>query len=280
MKWFKEDLYHSKYAQAIVVDKELYKGKSKFQKIFLFENSVLGKVLVLDDIVQTTEVDEFIYHEMLAHCAMSMHRKPKSVLIIGGGDGGTLEEVIKYRTVEKIVMVEIDGAVVDLAKKYLRSICGKAFEDKRTKLIIDDGIKYVQDTKEKFDVVIVDSPDPIGPGKVLFSAKFYKGVYNILNKKGVMSRQTGSTFFQKGELREEMKKVENIFGRVVPYLAPVPTYVGGFFSFILGIKGISCKSYASRARIALSWGNVKKLRYFSPEVFAASTVLPPYALER
>ncbi len=278
MKWFKEDLYKGKYAQAIAVDKRIFKGKSEFQDILLFENSVLGRVLVLDGIVQTTEADEFIYHEMLVHAPMVMHGNAKNVLIIGGGDGGALEEVLKYKQVKQVVMVEIDGKVVDLAKKYLKKICGNAFEDKRVDLIIDDGIRYVNETDKKFDVVIVDSPDPVGPGKVLFSTAFYRGVYNALSAKGVLSRQTGSTFFQRGELKREMKKVDGIFGRVIPYVAPVPTYVGGFFSFILGVKGINCKAYQKRARQGLDKLKAPSLRYFTPEVFSASMAVPPYAL--
>ncbi len=279
MKWFKEDLYGATITQWLGIDRVVYKGRSKYQNILLFENKSLGRVLALDGIVQTTEKDEFIYHEMIVHVPIMVHPNPKKVLVIGGGDGGAIEEIFKYDFIEKVVMVDIDGKVIELAKKYLRKICGKAFQDPRLELIVDDGVKYVASTEEKFDVIIVDSPDPIGPGKVLFTKKFYQGLYNILNRVGVVSRQTGSTFFQGNELPQSMKIFRQVFPLSSVYLAAVPTYIGGFFSFILSAKGI--KTWPSNRVITNRFTKAGiRTDYYTPDVHAASFILPPYVARR
>ncbi len=275
MKWFKEDLYGATITQWLAIDKLIYKGRSRYQKILLFENKSLGRVLALDGIVQTTEKDEFIYHEMIVHVPMMSHPNPRRVLIIGGGDGGAAEEVLKYKSVERVVMVDIDGEVVELAKKYLRKICKRAFEDKRLELIIDDGVKYVANTEEKFDVVIVDSPDPIGPGKVLFTKRFYQSIYRVLDKVGVMSRQSGSTFFQGNELPQAVRLLRQVFPLNDVYLTAVPTYIGGLFSFVLSGKGL--KAWPSLKVLEKRFAQAGiKTDYYTPEVHKASFVLPVY----
>ncbi len=279
MKWFKEDLYGATITQWLAIDKVIYKGKSAYQDILLFENKSLGRVLVLDGIVQTTEKDEFIYHEMIVHVPILSHPNPRKILVIGGGDGGAIEEIFKYDFVEKVVMVDIDGKVIELAKKYLRKICGKAFEDPRLELIVDDGVKYVAQTQERFDVIVVDSPDPIGPGKVLFTKKFYQGLYRILNKVGVVSRQTGSTFFQGNELPQAMRIFRQVFPLNDVYLAAIPTYIGGFFSFILSGKGIKKWPSLSTIRKRFERSGIST-DYYTPEVHQASFVLPPYVSRR
>ncbi len=279
MKWFKEDLYGATITQWLAIDEVIYKGKSKYQNILLFENKSLGRVLVLDGIVQTTEKDEFIYHEMIVHVPIMAHPKPRKVLVIGGGDGGAIEEIFKYNFIERVVMVDIDGKVIDLAKKYLRKICGKAFEDPRLELVVDDGVKYVANTKERFDVIIVDSPDPIGPGKVLFTKKFYEGLYNVLNKVGVVSRQTGSTFFQGNELPQAVKILRQVFPLNNVYLTSVPTYIGGFFSFVLSGKGI--KRWPSKKVIEKRFSEAGiKTDFYTPAIHEASFVLPPYVARK
>ncbi len=279
MKWFKEDLYGAAITQWLGVDKLIYKGRSKYQNILLFENNSLGRVLALDGIVQTTEKDEFIYHEMIVHVPMFSHPDPKKVLIIGGGDGGAAEEVLKHPSVESVVMVDIDGKVIELAKKYLRKICRRAFEDNRLTLIVDDGVKYVNNTDERFDVIIVDSPDPIGPGKVLFTKKFYQSLYNILNKRGIISRQTGSTFFQGNELPQAYRIFKQVFPLNSVYVAAIPTYIGGFFSFVLSGKGIKSWPNLSVLKRRFSKAGIKT-DYYTPDVHKASFVLPPYIQRR
>ena len=158
--WFHETLYPS-VRQSLRIDKVIYEGRSRYQDILIFENEYLGRVLVLDGIVQTTEADEFYYHEMLGHVPIVGHGTAKSVLIVGGGDGGLLEEVLKH-PVDRVVLVDIDGEVVRLCREHLPSICGGAFEDPRTELVIGDGIDFVRETELRFDVIIVDSTDPVG----------------------------------------------------------------------------------------------------------------------
>ncbi len=193
--WFYESLFPS-VRLGLKVRKVLVSNKSQYQKISILDTYQFGKVLVLDGVVQTTERDEFIYHEILTHLPMLSHPQPDRVLIIGGGDGGILREVLKY-PVKEVFLVEIDKKVIELSKTYLSAICRNSFNDRRANIIIDDGVNFVKERKRKFDVVIVDSSDPIGPAKVLFSSKFYTDVFNILSHDyGIFVQQTGSSFLQ------------------------------------------------------------------------------------
>jgi spermidine synthase len=210
----------------------LYEEKSEFQHIQLVDTLEYGKMLLLDGIVQTTEKDEFFYHEMMVHIPMLSHPSPKQVLIIGGGDGGVLREVLRHPQVEKAVMVEIDANVVDFSKKHLPSINNGAFEDKRTELVFADGAEYVEKTNGTYDVIIVDSPDPIGPARVLFSEKFYSNIHRRLTSDGIMVRQTGSLQIQADEQKQAYNVLKNMFAYVAFYVYCVPTYIGGLFSSV------------------------------------------------
>ena len=166
--WARETLYPG-YSQALRIDKILYEGRTSFQEVRLIENEHFGRVLLLDGVVQTTERDEFFYHEMMLHPALCALGNAQDVLIIGGGDGGCLREALKHPSVKRAVMVEIDGGVVELSKKYLPALSAGAFDDPRTELIIGDGAKYMAEAQpDQFDAIIVDSTDPFGPGEVLF----------------------------------------------------------------------------------------------------------------
>ena len=227
--WFHETLYPS-VRQSLRIDKVIYEGRSRYQDILIFENEYLGRVLVLDGIVQTTEADEFYYHEMLGHVPIVGHGTAKSVLIVGGGDGGLLEEVLKH-PVDRVVLVDIDGEVVRLCREHLPSICGGAFEDPRTELVIGDGIDFVQETELRFDVIIVDSTDPVGPGRMLFDEAFYESCRCVLNVGGVIATQNGVPFFQGPELTQTHRHFSHLFRRSGFFLAPVPTYAGGHMAF-------------------------------------------------
>jgi spermidine synthase len=172
MKHFKETLYDS-IAQEFRIDKLYFESTTGKQHLMIFHNAVLGRVMTLDGVVQTTEADEFIYHEMMAHVPIFAHGAAKRVLIIGGGDGGMLREVVRHAGVERIVQVEIDAKVVEMAKTYLPNHSQGAFDDDRVEIVIADGLEYVRDTAERFDVIISDSTDPIGPGEALFTENFY-----------------------------------------------------------------------------------------------------------
>ena len=172
MKVFTETLSDA-CGQTFRIDKVYFENKTEHQHLMIFHNAALGRVMVLDGVVQTTEKDEFVYHEMMAHVPLLAHGKAKQVLIVGGGDGGMLREVLKHRSVEQVTMVEIDSAVIEMAKEYLPNHSQGAFDDARANIVIADGMDFVRDTGQRFDVIISDSTDPIGPGEILFSDDFY-----------------------------------------------------------------------------------------------------------
>lgn len=230
-KWVKEHLYEDLKTEYLV-DEVLFEMATEFQSLRIVQSRRFGRMLLLDDVVQTTEKDEFAYHEMMTHVPMVVHPEPKNVLIIGGGDGGILREVLRHPSVKRAVMVEIDQAVIDLSKKYLPTISAGAFDDPRAEVVIADGAEYIQTASQKFDVVIVDSPDPIGPAKVLFTQAFYAGIRGLLADQGVMVRQTGSTIMQPDEQKEAYQVLSGIYPINRPYYFSVPTYVGGLFSAI------------------------------------------------
>lgn len=172
----------SGYGIAIKAGKVLFSKQSDFQKVEIFESeSSLGRVLTLDDLMMTTEGDEYHYHEMIAHIPMMQHKNPESVLVIGGGDGGTVREVLKHKTVKKVVLCEIDGMVIDSCKEFLPTIsCG--LSDPRVEIKVEDAIEFIKDKKNEYDIVLIDSTDPIGPGEGLFTDEFYTNVKNSLKK--------------------------------------------------------------------------------------------------
>ncbi|OPX30962.1 MAG: spermidine synthase [Candidatus Omnitrophica bacterium 4484_171] len=271
--WFYESLYPD--IKIGVKGKIIHRKKTPYQDMQLYSTPRFGKMLTLDGAIQTTEADEFIYHEMLTHPAMITHPNPKNILIIGGGDGGALREVLKYK-IKKVYLVEIDKDVINISKKYLDKICQKSFHDKRLNIVIDDGAKFIKNTKERFDIVIVDSPDPIGPAKILFSKSFYSRVNSILTSKGIMIRQSGSTTLQADELKSSYKTLKKIFPVVEVQLAAIPTYIGGFFSFIIASKGTNPK----KLNVKDIKKRINKLRlrtkYYNPEVHTGSMGLPGY----
>lgn len=268
--WFYETI-HSEVKLGIR-GKTLYKKKTSHQDCRIYQTKDFGKVLLLDGAIQTTEADEYIYHEMLTHPLLLAHPNPKSVLVIGGGDGGVLREIFKH-PLREVVMVEIDKQVIQLAKKYLPKICKGSFSDKRLGLIIDDGAKYIKETPKKFDVVIIDSPDPIGPAKILFSRQFYQDVSKVLNPNGIMIRQTGSTFLQPDVVKNNYRRVKKIFPKAFLQLAAVPTYIGGFFSFIIGSKKIDF-SKISKHQIRKKYLKLNlKTKYYNPDIQLASLQL-------
>lgn len=209
----------------------LYREKTDHQDLVIFENPVLGRVMALDGVVQTTERDEFIYHEMLTHVPLLAHGAAKKVLIIGGGDGGMLREVSRHSGVEQITMVEIDAGVVEFCRQYLPNHSAGAYDDPRFKLVIDDGVNFVNQTDETFDVIISDCTDPIGPGESLFTSAFYEGCARCLNEGGIFVAQNGVCFLQQDEAVNSHAKLSGYFSDVSFYQAAIPTYYGGIMTF-------------------------------------------------
>ena len=279
-KYFKETLYDS-ICQEFRIDKMYFESKTDHQHLMIFHNAQLGRVMTLDGIVQTTEADEFIYHEMLTHVPMLAHGAAKRVLIIGGGDGGMLREVIKH-PIDHVTQVEIDQAVVDMAIEYLPNHSDGAYDDPRLNLVIADGFdfvrEYAQGDSEKFDVIISDSTDPIGPGEVLFTEDFYSFAKQCLKPSGILVTQNGVPFFQEDEIKDTHKRMGKQFNDMRFYCAPVPTYYGGFMTFAWG----SNDEKASQAPSSLIEERFKQLnistRYFNPQVHVASFALPQYVV--
>jgi spermidine synthase len=272
--WYFETLYPE--VKLGLKGKLLYKKKTPFQDLRIYATSKFGNTLVLDGATQTTEKDEFIYHEMLTHPVMLLHPKPQKILIIGGGDGGILREVLKHKSVKQVYLVEIDRDVIETSKRYLKSICKNSFQDKRVKIVVSDGAKFVRTTSEKFDIVIVDSPDPVGVARVLFSEKFYKDINSILNKDGLTIRQTGSTFLQIDELKSNWRMLRKIFSYVWIHLVAIPTYIGGFFSITCASKKIDI----SKVGFKFLNRRFRKLKintkYYNPSIHLASIATPEY----
>lgn len=262
------------------VRKKLYEGKSAFQKLEVYNLVFFGRTLFLDGVLQTTEQDEFIYHEALCQAPLFVHPSPQKVLIIGGGDGGSLEEVLKHREVKEAWMVEIDKKVVDVSKKYLSSISKKAFGDKRAHLLFEDGKEFVKKHKNEFDIIILDLSDPGGPAEQLISEKFYQDVRRALRKGGVVSVQSGSLTTQAKLVRLIQKRLKKVFRYVLVRGVCVPAYQAGVYSFTMAsnfpFPNVSNQVLERKYRKA----SQMNLQYWSPGMHAASAVLPRYLQEK
>lgn len=273
--WFEETLHPGLHTR-LRIDKLLYEGKSDHQHLVLFENPEFGRVLALNGVVQTTERDEFIYHEMLAHLPLLAHGQAREILIIGGGDGGMLEEVLKHEDVAHATLVEIDQGVIDFSKQYLRSICGDAFEDPRTEIVIADGVDHVETTDRRYDVVIVDSTDPVGPGEVLFTNRFYGGCKRILAPGGLLVTQNGVPFLQGDELRNTLAALKPLFADATCYTATVPGYVGGCMAFGWGTDDTALRAVPLSELERRYAAAGLDTRYYNPAVHQAAFALPGY----
>ena len=276
--WVNETLY-AEWGQRFLVKRELARVQSAFQDIMIFESHLHGRVMLLDGVVQITEGDEFVYQEMLTHVPLLAHGAAKRVLIIGAGDGGVLRRVLQHSTVERAVMVEIDGEVMRLAREFLPGISGDAWNDKRADVIVGDGIDYVRTAPDgSFDVIIVDSTDPIGVGEVLFTDEFYANSARILSAGGLIVNQCGVPFMQADELRDTSIRRNKFFPHVGAYVAAVPTYVGGFMTLGFAAKqdGLSRHGAATIAARADAAGITGSTQYWTPEVHVSAFQLPPY----
>ena len=279
MKWFDETLHdqvqNQGFTQRFEVSRIVHRERTDFQDLIIFETPAFGRVLALDGIVQTTEGDEFAYHEMLAHVPMFAHGRARKVLIVGGGDGGTLREVLRHE-VEAVTMVEIDGAVVDACRAHVPSLSAGAFEDARVELVIADAAAYVADDGEASDVIIVDSTDPVGPGAGLYSEKFYADGKRRLGAGGVLVTQNGVPFLQAEEVTTTYRRLSHLFADVGFYVTAVPTYIGGLMTLAwatddAGLRALSPATLAGRYAAAGF-----ETRYYTPDVHVASFALPPY----
>ncbi len=249
--------------------------ESEFQKCDIYETVEFGKLMMLDDIVMLTERDEFFYHEMIAHVPLSVHPDPKRVLIIGGGDGGTVREVSRHPSVENITVVEIDKMVVEMAKKHLPFVaCG--FDDPRVTVKIADGIAFIQEQKNTWDIILIDSTDPVSFAEGLFHTDFYASVRDALSENGILVAQTEFPLLQKKLVREIFHSLNKVFPVSRMYLAPVPTYPTGLWSFGFASKGPDplLDFHPDRAKSLNG-----KLKYYTADIHRIAFTLPPFIRE-
>jgi spermidine synthase len=280
-RWIPETLFDPEgFRMTYEVERVLYEMKTEHQDLILFEHKMFGKMLMLDGATQVTTKDEFVYHEMMTHVPILAHGKAREVLIVGGGDCGIAEEVLKHKSVKRVTQVEIDASVVEFSKEHFPEFTGPVLKDKRFDLIIDDGIKYVKTTDRRFDVIIVDSTDPQGPGKVLFTKDFYTGCKRAMAPGGVMVTQNGVPFFQADELTTTVGHFRSLFADGSCYVAAIPTYIGGHLAIGWSSKDKKLRQH-SIAKIA---GRYKKAgsfktKYWTPEVHVAAFALPRFIAE-
>ncbi len=280
--WINETLYPA-WGQRFRIRRELARVRSDFQEILLFDSETHGRVLLLDGVIQITERDEFVYQEMLAHVPLLIHPEPRSVLIIGGGDGGVLRHVLEHANVAHAVMVEIDAEVIRLSREFLPKIAGNAWNDPRAEIIVGDGIAHVREARDaSVDVIIVDSTDPVGVGEVLFTDDFYRNCARVLTPDGLIVNQCGVPFMQAQELQHTSARRAKFFPSVSAYVVAVPTYVGGFMTLGIAGKGDALANRpdiaTTRTRAARA-GILGGTRYWTPEIQASAFDLPPYIAE-
>ncbi|MDB9704186.1 polyamine aminopropyltransferase [Rhodospirillales bacterium] len=257
-------------------DEVYFDSATDHQRLVIFKNPIFGRMMMLDGVTQTTEADEFIYHEMLAHLPILAHGDAKKVLIIGGGDGGMLREVLRHTSVELCTMVEIDPSVVELSKQYLPNHSAGAFDDPRTHLVFDDGAAFVKNPPHTYDVVIVDSTDPIGPGEVLFQDTFYANARRCLNPGGILVTQNGVPFMQPDELKNTVTHLKHLFADASCYLATIPTYVGGPMAMGWATDNAELRHIDLDVLDARFKSAEIKTRYYAPAVHKAAFALPGY----
>ncbi len=256
------------------VDEVLYQGESEFQKIEVVHSKEFGNMLTLDGVFQTSDKEEFVYHEMITHVPLYLHPNPEKVLIIGGGDGGAAREVVRHPEVKSVRMVEIDGKVVELSKQYFPKIAKAMIEeDPKLTLTIGDGIGHVGEVQDEYDVIIVDCSDPIGPGEGLFTEEFYKNTFAALKEDGLFVQQTESPWMHQELIKKVHGYVSNHFPIVSVYTAYIPLYPSGMHCFTIGSKKYDPKNWAPNREV------VSPTRYYNEEVQRAAFALPNFVKE-
>jgi len=251
------------------INKTLHTEKTDFQKLDMVETAEWGNMLILDDMVMTTEKDEFVYHEMIAHVPLFTHPNPKHVLVVGGGDGGVIREILKHPSVEKAVLVEIDGKVIEYSKKFLPSIAGD-LEDSRVEVKVADGFMHIAESENAFDVIMVDSTEPVGPAVNLFSKGFYAGIAKALKEDGVFVAQSDNPWFKADLIEQVFQDVKEIFPITKLYTANIPTYPSGLWTFTIGSKK------HDPLQVKPERFHEIDTKYYTEEIHQASFALPKF----
>ena len=268
--WFQEN--HTPYAGlTLAVGERLHDQHSAYQHIEVLQTLEYGRMLVLDGFVMLTERDEFVYHEMLVHPALLTHPEPRRVLIIGGGDGGSVREVLRHETVERVELVEIDEEVVKTCRRYFPALT-RGLDDARVSLHCKDGFDYLDDHPDAYDVILVDSIDPVGEAAKLFTTSFYRKVKAALKNGGSAVFQTESPFYNPEVVAQVSRRLRMLFANVAPYLAHIPTYPSGLWSFTFASQTVDPLTSELHAKPAL----LAELKYLNPDVCKAAFALPNY----
>jgi spermidine synthase len=281
-RWISETLFEDAGIRtSYAAERVLHEERTAHQHLVLFEHRHFGKMLMLDGATQVTTRDEFIYHEMMTHVPIFAHGRAREVLIVGGGDCGIAEEALKHRAVKRVTQVEIDAAVVEFSKQYFPEFTRPVFADKRFDLVIDDGMKFVAATERRFDVIIVDSTDPQGPGAVLFTREFYAACKRCLTPGGVMVTQNGVPFFQPEELTASIARFRGLFADGSCYVAAIPTYIGGHMAMGWASDNIRLRQISARMLTARYAGAGRfPTQYWTPEVQRAAFALPRFIADQ
>ncbi|HCB11909.1 MAG TPA: spermidine synthase [Cyanobacteria bacterium UBA11991] len=254
----------------------LYSQTSPYQKIEIFNSdSMLGRVLTIDDLMMVTEGDEYHYHEMIAHIPMMQHPCPKTVLVIGGGDGGTVREVLKHKTVEKVTLCEIDEKVIEASKEFLPTVSCE-LDNPKVDIQVGDAIEFIKDKKNEYDIILIDSTDPMGPGEGLFTDEFYTNIKNALKKGGIMAAQTESPVTNQKEIKKIYEQLHRVFPIVAPYTSNMPTYPGGYWAWVFCSVDVKPLEYYNDERAAYI---VPTCKIYNKEYHNARFALPNYLKE-
>ena len=273
--WFSE--FHTKNAKlSIRVNEQLYSGESEYQRIDVFDSPEFGRFLTLDGIMMLTEKDEFIYHEMITHVPMAVNPDIENVLVIGAGDGGTVRELTRYENIRHIDMVEVDEQVVDVCRKYIPQTACR-LSDLRVNIHYEDGLRFVRSRENEYDLIIVDSTDPMGPGEGLFTGEFYGNCYKALTKNGILVNQHESPYYAEDSknMQRAHKRIKENFDLSMVYQVHIPTYPSGHWLFGFASKGLDPLVFDADAWNALGI----KTRYYNTDLHRGSFALPNYVRE-
>jgi spermidine synthase len=251
------------------IKRTLHTEQTEFQKLDMVETEEFGNMLILDGMVMTTQKDEFVYHEMVAHVPLFTHPNPENVLVVGGGDGGVIREVLKHPSVKKATLVEIDGKVIEYSKKYLPEIAGK-LDDPRVEVKVDDGFMHIAQSENEYDVIMVDSTEPVGPAVNLFTKGFYAGIAKALKEDGIFVAQTDNPWFKADLIKNVQKDVREIFPITRLYIANIPTYPSGMWTFTIGSKKYDPLEVSDERFHDI------ETKYYTKELHKACFVLPKF----
>jgi spermidine synthase len=266
--WYTEKQTES-FGITAKITKTYVNEQTDFQQLDMIETEEFGTMLVLDGMVMTTVKDEFVYHEMVAHPVLFTHPNPEHVLVVGGGDGGVIREVMKHPKVKKAVLVDIDGKVIEYSKKYLPTIAGE-LDNPRVEVLVNDGFMHIHDHKNTYDVIMVDSTEPVGPAANLFTRGFYQGIFEALKEDGIFVAQTDNPWFKADLIQSVNRDVKEVFPIVRVYGANIPTYPSGLWTFTMGSKKYD--------PLQVEESSIPELetKYYTPRLHAAAFVLPKF----